>query len=139
LLPSILNNYYHKPSIRNPYFYLHNTEDNIPISYLEQVNDRKANHENVKIEVLFGQDSGFVLKELRGDYLKYPRYVKLTHEQIESEEDISQKLEFSKEFCYDIIKKLSGFLLENSSNPRLQTNIPVNQTTSPQQQQQTKR
>jgi hypothetical protein len=40
-------------------------------------------------------------------------------------------LEFPDYVCYEIINELVKLLLENASDPRLQTNIPVNQSIAP--------
>jgi hypothetical protein len=51
-------------------------------------------------------------------------------------EDTSQVLEWPDYVCYEIVKELVTLLLENAGDPRLQTNIPINQAiASPVQQQ----
>lgn len=62
------------------------------------------------------------------DYLKTPEQIDLTPEQIDTILDFSQTLEFQDYVCYEIINELVKLVLENTSNPRLQTHIPVNQT-----------
>jgi hypothetical protein len=44
------------------------------------------------------------------------------------EEDGTQVLEFPDYVCYEIINIYVRLLLENAGDPRLQTNIPINQT-----------
>lgn len=41
-------------------------------------------------------------------------------------------MEFPDYICYEIINEFVKLLLENASDPRLQTNIPINQTIIPQ-------
>ena len=73
------------------------------------------------------------------DYLKTPQYVELTQEQLDLVEDTSQLLEYPDYVCYEIVGELVKLLMENASDPRLQTNIPINQTiASPIQQSQPK-
>jgi hypothetical protein len=48
----------------------------------------------------------------------------------ESDADTSQVLEFSKEVGEEIIKVALKLILERGSNPRLQSNMAVNQSIS---------
>ena len=41
-------------------------------------------------------------------------------------------MEFPDYVCYEIINEFVKLLLENTSDPRLQTNVPINQTILPQ-------
>jgi hypothetical protein len=43
-------------------------------------------------------------------------------------EDTSDEMEFSDYVCYEIINEFVKLLLENASDPRLQTNYAINQT-----------
>ena len=83
------------------------------------------------------------LKKVLVDYLKTPQVINLTQDQLDSTRDNSQILEFPDYVCQEIINGLVKLVMENSSDPRLQTNIPVNQTIAPpaqlQSQQQTKK
>jgi hypothetical protein len=51
-------------------------------------------------------------------------------ERRESDADTSQVLEFSKEVGEEIIKVALKLILERGSNPRLQSNMAVNQSIS---------
>lgn len=55
-------------------------------------------------------------------------YVSMDQDQVFAVEDNTQKLEFPDYVCYEIINIYVRLLLENASDPRLQTNIPINQT-----------
>lgn len=55
-------------------------------------------------------------------------YVSMTQEQVLAINDNTQKLEFPDYVCYEIINIYVKLLLENASDPRLQTNLPINQT-----------
>jgi hypothetical protein len=71
------------------------------------------------------------------DYLKSPQFIRLTQDQVDQIEDNSQVLEFQDYVCQEIVNELVNLLLENASDQRLQTHIPVNQSiASPQAQQQ---
>ena len=62
------------------------------------------------------------------DYLKSSENIILTQDQIDMFEDTSQVMEFPDYVCQEIINELAKLLLENASDPRLQTNLAVNQT-----------
>lgn len=104
---STLNNYYFKPSHRQPY-------QNIYGNTIEV----KAGNKVTPLTIYI-------------DYIKKPIYVILTEEQIEDVIDTSQVLEFSEYVCLEIINEVVKLLMEHSSDQRLQTNIPVNQTIFP--------
>ena len=55
-------------------------------------------------------------------------YIRLTQEQINSTLDFSQVLEFPDYVCFEIVNIFTRLLMENASDPRLQTNIPINNT-----------
>lgn len=143
----IINNYYLRPSYRNPYYYIHNSTaptievntDNSGVSSQAPVAlVRDGNYSPVNIEIRYGKDNTlFVLTGVHVDYLKVPRYILLTQDQIDLTEDLSNVIEFPDYVCQEIIKELVALLLENASDPRLNTNIPINKTIpdqAPQQQ-----
>lgn len=104
--------------------------------------DRLSNSSTVRLELRFGNDATiFKPTALYIDYIKSPMYVRLTQEQIDSTIDYSQVLEFPDYVCFEITNIFVRLLMENSSDPRLQTNIPINTTiynpVAQQQQQQT--
>lgn len=77
----------------------------------------------------FGNDDTiFTPSHLYIDYLKAPMYIRLTQDQIDSTLDFSQVLEFPDYVCFEIVNIFTRLLMENASDPRLQTNIPLNNT-----------
>lgn len=94
----------------------------------KQQNQRYGNSEPVNIEIRYGNSSNYELEKIYIDYIKAPLHVELTNEELYVVEDNSQVLEFPDYVCYEIINELVKLFLENSTDPRLQTNIPVNQT-----------
>jgi len=97
---------------------------------------RYGNASSVRLEVRYGKDSSvFDLTKVIVDYLKNPQYIVLTEDQIDMTIDTSQIMEFPDYVIYEIINTLTGLIMENTSNPRLQTNIPISQTIAPAQQQ----
>lgn len=155
LYGGITNNYYMKPSHKKPYYYIinHNTQEETPTnpdmdeeikagSYQpEFIGDneyrfyvlkgteqaRVVNQSTVKIEIHTGTSS-WNLNKLYITYLKAPMYVSMTQEQVLAVEDNTPKLEFPDYVCYEIINIYVRLFLENASDPRLQTNMPINQT-----------
>ena len=96
------------------------------------IGHRFGNASTVKMEIRYGKDdSVFELTHVHVDYLKSPQHLRLTQTQLDSTRDISQILEFPDYVCQEIINGLVKLVMENASDPRLQTNIPVNQTIAP--------
>ncbi len=100
---------------------------------------RIANPSQVRIEIRTGKDSSiFELETIYIDYIKAPQYIRLTQEQIDLTEDTSQMMEFPDYVCQEIINELVHLLMENSSDPRLQSHMPISMTiANPAQQQST--
>lgn len=97
-------------------------------AYNEQ-GDRLANPSTVRLELRYGNDDGvFVPSNIYVDYLKSPMYIRLTQEQINSTLDYSQVLEFPDYVCFEIANIFVRLLMENASDPRLQSNMPINST-----------
>ena len=91
--------------------------------------DRLANPSIVRLELRFGKDdSVFTPVRLYVDYVKAPMYIRLTQEQIDTTLDTSQVLEFPDYVCFEIVNIFTRLLMENASDPRLQTNMPINNT-----------
>ena len=156
MLSQIINNYYMRPSYKNPYFYINNvnisntypTSDNqVDVDYtplgtelraenIEKISTKRyGNKSKVRMEIRYGKDDTlFTLSKVYIDYLKSPQFIRLTQEQVDEVEDNSQILEFPDYVCQEITNELIKLLMENASDPRLQTNIPINQTiANPQQ------
>jgi hypothetical protein len=97
---------------------------------------RYGNKNLVKMEIRYGKDnSTFQLSKVYIDYLKSPQFIRLTQDEVDEVDDVSQILEFPDYVCQEIVNELVKLLMENSSDPRLQTNIPINQSiASPQAQ-----
>ena len=150
----ILNNAYMRPMYKRPYYYLNNIntantivtnpsmdtaildankKDNETPSTLVDSNnkqgDRLSNPSIVRLELRYGNDDGvFIPNNIYIDYLKSPMYIRLTQEQINSTLDYSQVLEFPDYVCFEIANIFVRLLMENTSDPRLQTNMPINNT-----------
>lgn len=95
---------------------------------VKDADTRKANASNVRIEIRFGNDDVFEPVCLFVDYIKAPMFIRLTYDDITSTEDTTRPLEFPDYVCYEIVNELVKLLMENASDPRVQTNYAVNQT-----------
>ncbi len=194
MFAQIINNYYMRPSYKQPYYYINNitTENDYPervdigppleiektrgtkdtqedviykwvkkvpnpkypltsqeeFVYLPQDDNRErvspnrfGNKSKVRMEIRYGRDNTlFILQKVYIDYLKAPQFIRLTQDQVDMVQDGSQILEFQDYVCQEIVNELVTLLLENSSDPRLQSQIPVNQSiATPQQEGQQQR
>lgn len=106
----------------------------------KEATNRYGNVQPVRVEIRYGSmPANLELDAIYVDYLKTPQYVELTQDQLDLVEDTSQLLEYPDYVCYEIVGELVKLFMENASDPRLQTNIPINQTiASPIQQGSTK-
>ena len=162
--PIILNDYYNRPTPQRPYYYINNvnTEDKVPTSTLNEDTDtskessprtinlknienksvdkeagvRYGNASEVICEIRHGNNPKFTLTAVIIEYLKVPQYIRLTQEQLNLVEDTSQILEFPDYVCQEIINELTLLVMENNSDPRLQSNnIVTKSIDAPAQQQ----
>lgn len=83
---------------------------------------RHSNPTNVRCEIRYGKDNSiFELVQVSVDYIKSPQRIRLTQEQLDLTEDTSQVMEFPDYVCQEIINRLTLLVMENSSDPRIQT------------------
>lgn len=116
-LQRILKDYYTKPSIKRVYY--------TPYQIFED--DKVIYHLNLYC----GEDTNLTITNVYIDYLRKPSLMVLRQEDIYSETDNSQKMEFTEYVNLEILRELTTLILENSSDPRLSTNGPVNQSIAP--------
>ena len=90
---------------------------------------RLSNTSKVRLELRFGSDDSiFTPSSVYIDYIKSPMFIRLSYDDITSTEDKTRIMEFPDYACYEIVNELVKLLMENASDPRLQTNFAVNQT-----------
>lgn len=88
-----------------------------------------GNRSKVRMEIRYGKDTTiFTLSKVYIDYLKSPQFIRITQDQIDEVEDNSQVLEFPDYVSQEIINEMVTLVMENASDPRLQTHIPVTQS-----------
>ena len=141
----ILHNVYMKPDYKRPYFYINNISEFELLRNDAKINNvcpdwtltdsekpentRKSNASNIRLEIRYGDDDSiFEPVAVYVDYIKSPMFIRLTYDQITETEDNTRPLEFPDYVCYEIVNEFVKLLMENASDPRLQTNYTVNQT-----------
>lgn len=96
--------------------------------YQKEAYQRYGNSSKVRMEIRYGNKTNPFPSKVYIDYLKSPQFIKLTEDQVDDVEDYSQLIEFPDYICQEILNELVKLLMENASDPRLQSNIPINQT-----------
>lgn len=90
---------------------------------------RLSNASEVRLEIRFGEDDRvFKPYKVYIDYIKAPMFIRLTYDDITSTVDPTRVLEFPDYVCFEIVNEFVKLLMENASDPRLQTNYAINQT-----------
>ena len=108
----------------------------VPLLKVRQLNSvekvgevRYGNPSTVRLEIRYGKDNSlFTLDSVYVDYIKAPQFIRITQEQLDLTEDTSQIMEYPDYVCQEIINELVHIVMENSSDPRLNTHIPVSQS-----------
>lgn len=138
---SVITNYYMRPSVKRPYYYISNINEELENSEPDRIpKDKKQSvrYGNSKIptmEIKCGnQNNKYNLKYVYVDYLISPQYIKITQQELDSPEDKTQVLEFPDYVIYEIINEFVQTVLENHKDvQREQTFIPINTSIAPQQ------
>ena len=95
--------------------------------YVERIAGyRYGNQSRVKMELRYGPDSSvFQLANVYVQYMKAPQYIRLTQDQVDSVKDISQKMEFPDQTCYEIVNETVRLIMEREGDQRQQTFTPT--------------
>ena len=129
----ILNNYYLKPTPKRPYYMLKSSNSRVesPAFVVDLINgDRVANKSNTFDSILEIKCGNGTVSKISIDYVRAPQKIELTDDQIYDINDNTPELEFPDYVCYEIVNIFTKLLMENAGDPRLQTNLAVNQTIS---------
>ena len=91
---------------------------------------RHANSSKVRVEIRCGKDNSnvFDLSAVQIDYVKAPQYIRLTQEQLDSDEDISQIMEFPDYVNQEIINELVNLIMRRINDPSLNTHLQITQS-----------
>lgn len=122
--PHTIENYYMKPSRKRPYYYIINIQD--PSENDEYFKGgRYGNSQVPVIQIKSGKDKPSAVYV---DYLRAPKYIDLTIEDLDDIADNTPQLEFPDYVTYEIINELVTLILENNKDPRVQTQPAVSQS-----------
>ena len=162
IYPTIINNAYFKPSYKTPYYTLVHVKENDTMieKIIDPCNDVITRPGDIMsgiidpctpvdkdwkggwvLNIRCGNDPKYTPFNIYVDYIKTPKKINLTEEKLEyvyiegdleNEKNRPEEMEFPDYVCYEIINEFVKLLLENTSDPRLQTNVPINQTILPQ-------
>lgn len=91
---------------------------------------RHANSSRVKVEIRCGRDKSnvFSLSAVQIDYVKAPQFINLTQEQLDSDQDISQVMEFPDYVNQEIINELVNLIMRKTNDPSLGTHIQITES-----------
>ena len=91
---------------------------------------RLANSSRVKVEIRCGRDKSniFSLSAVQIDYVKAPQFIRLTQEQLDSDEDISQVMEFPDYVNQEIVNELVNLVMRKTNDPSLQAHMQMTQS-----------
>ena len=91
---------------------------------------RHANSSRVKVEIRCGRDKSniFSLSAVQIDYVKAPQFIRLTQEQLDSDEDISQIMEFPDYVNQEIVNELVNLVMRKTNDPSLQAHMQMTQS-----------
>lgn len=91
---------------------------------------RYANASRVKVEIRCGRDKSniFTLSAVQIDYVKAPQFINLTQEQLDSDEDISQIMEFPDYVNQEIVNELVNLVMRKVNDPSLQAHMQMTQS-----------
>lgn len=120
LLPNIVNNAYLKPKYNRPYYAILDNGNGITTDFSGDTNNY--------LDIYIGDGLAKYNPTVYIEYIKTPAKVTLTFEDLNKDPEDSQVLEFPDYVCYEIVNIFVRLVMENASNPRLQTNMPINNT-----------
>ena len=91
---------------------------------------RLANSSRVRVEIRCGRDKSnvFSLSAVQIDYVKAPQFIRLTQEQLDSDEDISQVMEFPDYVNQEIVNELVNLVMRKVKDPSLQAHMQMTQS-----------
>ena len=151
LYPNIMNNAYFKPSYKVPYYFITKLNVDVNNALLNSIlnpehvhSSNNANLEkifdpcgttcdeellgNLKLEIRCGSNTKYVPSSVYIDYIRVPQRISLTYNELETEADTTRMLEFPEYVCYEIVNECVKLIMENASDPRLESNLAINQT-----------
>ena len=97
-------------------------------NYFKEMNDLNSVYPNFVLEYCSDKEKKLVqLERVEMQYLKSPKKYVLLDDDLDGP-DNTEQLEFQDYICYELIDEMVTLLLEQHSNPRVQSFIPVNES-----------
>lgn len=132
-LPHVIQNFYMKPSRNRPYYYICYKTDPTPAptpDYYDPVLGKVegARYGNAQIPIIQIKCGNIPADTVKITYLRAPKYVELTFDELDYADDTTPHLEFPDYVTYEIINEMVTLILENHKDPRLQTQLGLSQT-----------
>ena len=133
MFPAVINNAYFKPSYRSPYYTVcaETSSGNILDTIIDPCHTEDDSNIHYRLNVKCGSNTKYIPITAHVEYLRVPKKITLTEDDLYGV-DNTEQMEFSDYVCYEIINEFVKLLLENTADPRLSTNVPINQTVIPQ-------
>lgn len=151
LYPNVMNNAYFKPSYKVPYYFITSLHPDVNNELLDSILNPRHIHlsnnatlekildpcsitcdeellSNFKLEIRCGSTKKYIPNSVYIDYVRVPQRISLTYNELESEMDTTRMLEFPEYVCYEIVNECVKLIMENASDPRLESNLAINQT-----------
>lgn len=153
MYPNVMNNAYFKPSYKTPYYFITklnvNSNEDLLDGILNPCSNKQVVSSNamlsqildpcgdtsdeelsgvLKLEIRCGSNKKYVPSSIYVDYLRVPKKITLSYTELENEVDTTKMLEFPEYVCYEIVNECVKLIMENESDPRLETNTAINQT-----------
>ena len=118
------------PNFSRTFNYFEGNEVNALDVVNKPAGSRHANPNKIKMEIRCGRDRNKDLKlsAVEIGYIKAPKYIRLTQEQLDSDEDISQIMEFPDYVNQEIINELVNLIMRKSNDPNLVTHAQITQS-----------
>lgn len=123
--PHVIENYYMQPSVNRPYYYMVNSDDPQSVTKTPD-SEREGNSSIPTMQIKYGNNPRYKLKTLYIDYLRAPKRINLTRADLNKLKDETDELEFPDYVIYEILNKMVSLILENTSNPRVQSHTVIN-------------
>lgn len=124
-----------QPSMKRPYYYIINIED--PSKNSAFTDDARKQIIKKGDEKRYGNSTKPIMQIKCGsakldavyvDYLRAPQYLSIEQGQLDDMVDNTQVIEFPDYVIYEIINEIVNIIMENGSNPRVQTHAAVSQS-----------
>lgn len=134
IYPNVMNNAYFKPSYKTPYYFITKINVDFNKNLLDEILDPCGDTLDeemsgiLKLEIRCGSNKKYVPSYVYVDYLHVPKKITLSYDELENEMDTTKMLEFPEYVCYELVNECVKLIMENASDPRLETNTAINQT-----------